>query len=80
MQPTSSTITAIEKLVSQLYQPKTHISRVKDIRWLLFRKKQAQLERLPPMGAALKEATLRAHYLTMAWNNDMSNTDNNVFP
>lgn len=46
MQPTSSAIAAIEKLVYQLYQPKTHISRVKDLRWLLFRKKQAQSERL----------------------------------
>ena len=48
VQPTSSTIAAIEKLVCQLYQPKTHISRVKDMRWFLFRKKQAQSEKLPP--------------------------------
>ena len=70
VQPTSSTIAAIEKLVCQLYQPKTHISRVKDMRWFLFRKKQAQSEKLPPTQAALKEAILRAHYQTMVWNND----------
>ena len=69
VQPTSSTIAAIEKLVCQLYQPKTHISRVKDMRWFLFRKKQAQSEKLPPTQAALKEAILRAHYQTMVWNN-----------
>ena len=62
VQPTSSTIAAIEKLVCQLYQPKMHISRVKDMRWFLFRKKQAQSEKLPPTQAALKEAILRAHY------------------
>ena len=70
VQPTSSTIAAIEKLVCQLYQPKTHISRVKYMRWFLFLKKQAQSEKLPPTQAALKEAILRAHYQTMVWNND----------
>lgn len=69
-QPTARAIAVIEKLVCQLYQPKTLVSCVKDLRWLLFRKKQAQSERLPPTQAALKEAILRAHYQTMIWNND----------
>lgn len=68
--PPPSTVAAIEKLVCQLYQPKTHISEVKDLRWWLFRKKQAESERLPPTQAALKEAIMRAHYQTMVWNND----------
>lgn len=69
--PTSSTVAAIEKLVCQLYKPKTRISEVKDLRWLLFRKKQAESERLPPTQSTLKEAILRAHYQTMIWNNDI---------
>lgn len=69
-QPTARAIAVIEKLVCQLYQPKTLVSCVKDLRWLLFRKKQAQSERLPPTQAALKEAILRAHYQTMIWNSD----------
>ncbi|PFX28580.1 hypothetical protein AWC38_SpisGene6717 [Stylophora pistillata] len=68
--PTSSTLAATEKLVCQLYQPRMHISKVEDLRWLLFRKKQAQSERLTPTQASLKEAILRAHYRTMTWNND----------
>lgn len=57
-QPTLRTVTAIEKSVCQLYRPKTRISSVKDVRWFLFRRKQAQSERLPPTQAALKEAIL----------------------
>ena len=45
-------------------------SSVKDLRWFLFSKKQAQLERPPPTQAALTEAILRAHYQAMIWNND----------
>jgi len=43
---------------------------VNELRWSLFKKKQAQSERLPPTRGALLEAILRAHYQTMVWNND----------
>ena len=66
-QPTVRAITVIEKLVSQLYQPKTLVSCVKDLRWLLFRKKQVQSERLPPMQAALKEG----HIVSSLQNEDL---------
>ena len=39
--PTTDTLQAIEKLVFQLYIPGTSIRSVKELRWLLFRKKQA---------------------------------------
>ena len=68
--PTAETETAIQKLVCQLYLPKTTITEVKELRWGLFRKKQAQSERLPPTQAALHETNLRAHYQLMVWNND----------
>ena len=37
--PTAGVFYAIEKLVCQLYLPKTKISSLKDLRWVLFRKK-----------------------------------------
>ena len=68
--PTTEIIDAIEKFVCQLYLPKTTFTKVKDLRWWLFRKKQAQSERLPPTLAALHERILCAHYQVMVWNND----------
>lgn len=65
--PTARAITVNEKLVCQLYQPKTLVSCVKDLRWLLFRNKQAQSERLPPMQAALKEG----HIVSSLQNEDL---------
>ena len=41
-----------------------------ELRLGLFKKKQAQSERLPPTQGALSEAILRAHYQTMVCNND----------
>ena len=66
--PKQRVIAGIEKLVCLLYKPKTRIANVKDLRWLLFRKSQAQSERLPPAQASL---ILRAHYQCMVWHNDI---------
>lgn len=60
----------IEKFVCQLYQPKTKIHKVAKLRWHLFKKKQAQSEKLPPTQGALHEAILRSHYQAMVWNKD----------
>ena len=68
--PTAGIFHAIEKLVCQLYLPKTKTSTLNDLRWLLFQRKQAELERLPPTQAALREAIKRAHYQAMIWAND----------
>lgn len=46
--PSDDTIALIEKLVCQLYLPKTEMPSVSEMGWWLFRKKQAQSERLPP--------------------------------
>ena len=45
--PSDETMKAFEKFACKLYVPKTLLSTVKDLRWWLFRKKQAQSERLP---------------------------------
>jgi len=62
--PTAETKTATEKLVCQLYLPKTTIREVYELRWWLFSKKQAQSQ------AALHKTILREHYQLTVWNND----------
>ena len=69
--PTEDVIAGIEKLVCKLYQPKTKLVKVKNLRWLYFRKKKAQSERLPPTLWAQKEAIARMHYQCMVWCNDV---------
>ena len=51
-------------------QPDDGTRSVKDLRWSLFKKNQAESERLPPSQAALHQAILRAHYQLLVWNND----------
>ena len=43
-QPSADTLTGTEKLVCQVYVPNTVIDNIKELRWWLFRKKQAQSE------------------------------------
>lgn len=62
---------AVEKFVCKLYAPKTSLTSVKELRWWLFRKKQAQSEKLPPTMSALRQAVLRAHYQALVWSNDV---------
>ena len=64
------TIKKVEKFVCHLYQPITSTFQVNELRLGLFKKKQAQSERLPPTQGALSEAILRAHYQTMVCNKD----------
>ena len=69
-QPSVDTMDAIKKIVCRLFAPKTAIMTVKELRWSLFRKKQAQSEKLPPTQAALRLAIMRANYQTLVWNLD----------
>ena len=69
--PSDDTMALIEKLVCQLYLPKTETSSMSEVRWWLFRKKQAQSERLHPTQAALRQAILRAHHQALDWNNNV---------
>ena len=52
------------------FKPGTRLMTVKELRWSLFKEKQAQSDRLPPTQAALHQAILRAHYQLMVWNSD----------
>ena len=51
--PTDDTMALVEKLVCQIYLPNS----VSEVRWWVFRKKQAQSGRLPPTQATLRQAT-----------------------
>ena len=70
-EPSQATFAAIEAFVCKLYLPNTEMTRVGDVRWWLFKKKQAQSEGLPPTLSALHHAILRAHYQAIIWNNDV---------
>jgi hypothetical protein len=69
--PSETTMDALEDFVCKLYVPDTEIAKVEDLRWHLFKKKQAQSEGLPPTRSSLKPAILRAHYQAMIWFNDI---------
>ena len=68
--PTADTMAAIEKLVCRLYVPNTPIKTVSELRWSLFRKKQAESVKLPPTQAAIREAIMRANCQALIWSLD----------
>lgn len=76
--PDEDTMKGLEEYVCKLYDLKTSITSVSKLRWHLFKKKQAQSDRLPPTYSSLREAILRAHYQSMVWEND--NCPNPVLP
>ena len=73
-----STLAGIERFVCNLYLPNTQFTQVKDVRWWLFKKKQAQSESLPPTQSALLEGIKRAHYQALVWGSDT--IPNSVIP
>lgn len=68
--PPAEVFESFEALICQLYLPNTSITKVYDLRWWLFKKKQVQSEKLPPSPDALREGILRAHYQMLIWNKD----------
>ena len=60
---------ALEHFVCHLYIPGTKLSDVGKVRWELFRKHQAESEKLPPTKAALQQHTERANHQAMIWQN-----------
>ena len=68
--PNEEIVAAIEKFVCLPYQPRRKLMTVKEPRLNLFKKKQAQSDKLPPTQAALQQAILRARYQLMVWNRD----------
>ena len=62
--PRDEILVLVGKFISQLYQPETGISQVKELRWhrCMFRKKSGESDRLPPNEGSFYKAILRAHY------------------
>ena len=58
---------AIEKFVCRLYHPKSKINEIGELRWLLFRQKQREAEKLPPTGASLIQTIQRAYFQALIW-------------
>ena len=60
----------LEHYVCLLYQPDTTLVTVNEFRWWIFRRKQAEAERLTPTKAVLIQAIKRAHFQGIVWYND----------
>lgn len=66
--PLESTVSdALEGYVCKLYQPDTTIMRLTELRWWMFRRKQAESHKLPPTRAAFHESLKRAQYQCIIW-------------
>ena len=51
----STVVDALEEYVCKLYQPDTDIVQLTELRWWMFRRKQAESQKLPPSRAAILE-------------------------
>ena len=60
----------IEKFVCRLCHLKSKITDIGELRWLLFRQKQWQAEKLPPTRASLVPTIQRAHFQALIWFQD----------
>ena len=58
---------SLEEFVCLLFAPRLGIKTVGELRWHLFKKNQAEAEKLPPTKASLKEHILRARCQAMVW-------------
>ena len=66
--PLESTVTdALEIYIFKLYQPDTAIVRLTEFRWWMFRRKQAESNKLPPSRAAFLESVKRSQYQCIIW-------------
>ena len=66
----------LEKFVCSLYTPKTKIFDIGKVRWMIFREKQQEGEKLPPTRSALKPAIQRAHFQSIVWFRDVISHQN----
>ena len=64
--PEGDDLLNLERFVCILYES-SRINNVKDLRWNLYSRKQAEGENLPPTMGALLEHIKRAHYMAMVY-------------
>ena len=58
---------ALEQFTCQIYAPGTRLTRIKDLRWFLFGKRQFTGEKLPPTKTALVQMIDRSNYVALIW-------------
>ena len=58
---------ALEQFMCQIYAPGTRLTRIKDLRWFLFGKRQFTDEKLPPTKTALVQMIDRSNYVALIW-------------
>ena len=58
---------ALEEYVCKLYQLVTDIVGLPELRWWMFRRKQAELLKLPPLRATFLESVKRVQYQCIVW-------------
>ena len=58
---------ALEQFTCQIYAPDTRLTRIKDLRWFLFSKRQFTDENLPPTKTALVQMIDRSNYVALIW-------------
>ena len=63
----SSVTDALERYICKLYQPDTAIVRLTELRWWMFRRKQAESNKLPPSRAVILERVKRSQYQCIIW-------------
>ena len=59
----------LERFICRLYD--SPLASIKELRWQLYSRKQAEGENLPPTVGALQEHVKRAHYLAMVYNRSL---------
>ena len=68
---TDEDINELERFICRVYQNNKKNNTLSDLRWMMFRTKQALSEKLPPTRATLLPALKRANYQAMIWFNDI---------
>ena len=58
---------ALEQFTCQIYAPGTRLTRMKDLHWFLFSKRQFTDEKLPPTKTALVQMIDRSNYVALIW-------------
>ena len=66
--PTQEIYDGLEEFVCKLYVSSIHETKIEKVRWHLFKKNQAEGEKLPPTRSTLKYHILRSHFQAMVWN------------
>ena len=64
-------INELERFICRVYQNNKKNNTLSDLRWMMFRTKQALSEKLPPNRAPLLSTLKRANYQAMIWFNDI---------